>query len=1039
MSSDLHGVQEQLQALRTQYLQDLPKKIDQLRACYAAVVTDTRNASLWNDVGRVAHGLAGSGTTFGCPEVSSFARAISDICQECERRENFDLVAAQQRITVLIGQLSNACHLYIERAQKTTPVTSPVSTYATTAPHAPLIYIVDDDAIYAESIAAKLRASHYRAEVMNNTRTLRDYVDNCRPDAIIMDMVFAEGNLAGADATHYYARTLNIPVLFISMRDDFEARLAAVRAGARFYFAKPVELTKLVAFLDPLTTKQDSDRYRILVVDDDKDLAAYYAGHLEAANLQVTVTHNAMDAISWLKSSLPDLILLDVEMPEISGLELAALIRQMDEFSHVPIVFLSADTTIQTHLASMHLGADDFLHKPIEPQFLVHSLKSRSARARSMRDGRRDLQRAMRDLRFMEDAVNEHAIVAITDLEGRIEYVNDKFSEISGYSLTEVVGKTHRIVKSGVHPASVYVELWDTISSGKVWHGTLTNRAKNGSLYDVSTTIVPKLDETGVPEHYISIRTDVTAIKSLEKKLTQQAERLILALEATESGAWEWNMATGKVIRYSSELGNNGAVNDTTSWPDMIHEDDFDDAFAALISHIDGNSPAYISEHRIRNSRGNWDWVRDVGKVVERDVLGHPLRIVGTTQLINERVALQEQEKVLQERLLQAAKMESIGHLTAGIAHDFNNLLGSILGYAELGAELIARGDTSDKLAKYIERIRASGNRAKDLISQMLVFSRLRAEGEANIIPVTLIQPVIKEIVYLLRSSIPSSIEVNYRVQRDDLRVRVQPVQLHQVLMNLVINARDAIDTYGKIDICLAHGAISSVCDGCHQPFNGDYVDITVHDTGRGIAENMLPKIFAPFFTTKDVGKGSGMGLSVVHGIVHAVDGHIRVESVAGKGTTMHILLPAVDADNADAKIETVQRTDMNRNTLAGLRLMVVDDEQSMASMLQELLVINGAQVSAFYSPTEALAAFLAEPKSVDLVVTDETMPQLSGTDMAHTMMQVRPELPVILCTGFSEKVNADIAKKNGIAGFMYKPIVISTLLTLVQTLTQKP
>ncbi len=294
---------------------------------------------------------------------------------------------------------------------------------------------------------------------------------------------------------------------------------------------------RLIAKLDVITSKADNSEYQVMLVDDDEKLVTAYAHHLEAVGLRPDVFTSPLEALESLESSRPDLILLDVDMPEMTGLELAALIRHKDDYDAIPIVFLSADTSIQTRLASMHLGADDYFCKPIEPDFLARAVKVRVARARSLRDGNNDLQRALRDFECVRNAMDEHAIVAVTNATGDIVYTNRKFSEISGYSADELLRQNYQILKSGLHSDDTYSELWASITRGKVWSGTLTNRNKKGCLYDVTTTIVPKLDATGLPVQYFSFQTDITAIKNLERNLAVEAEKLSLALETNSSPA----------------------------------------------------------------------------------------------------------------------------------------------------------------------------------------------------------------------------------------------------------------------------------------------------------------------------------------------------------------------------------------------------------------------------------------------------------------------------------------------------------------------
>lgn len=413
------------------------------------------------------------------------------------------------------------------------------------------------------------------------------------------------------------------------------------------------------------------------------------------------------------------------------------------------------------------------------------------------------------------------------------------------------------------------------------------------------------------------------------------------------------------------------------------------------------------------------------------DPSGQVLRLQGTTQDITERKQAEQDAQKLRDQLIQATKMEAVGHLTAGIAHDFNNILGAILGYTELSKHVIAANNT-EAVERYLEEILKASLRAKELVSQMLTFSRLAPDSEGDKVPVTLLTPVVKEVVSLLRSSIPSTIELNYLVEDADIKAHIQPIHLHQIILNLGINARDAIGEYGKINITLLRQQYAhQVCDSCQHDFEGEFVKLTVSDTGTGIDLNIMKNIFNPFFTTKGVGKGTGMGLSVVHGLVHALGGHIQVESAPGKGTAISVLLPlALTAASDESYTTALENTG---GTLAGLHIMVVDDELSMTAMLQEFLSMHGAQITAFNSPLAALHAFELKPNGVDVVITDETMPGLSGMHLAECMLKLRPGLPVILCTGYSDHATPALAEQAGLAGFIYKPFKIDQLLQQIR------
>ena len=403
---------------------------------------------------------------------------------------------------------------------------------------------------------------------------------------------------------------------------------------------------------------------------------------------------------------------------------------------------------------------------------------------------------------------------------------------------------------------------------------------------------------------------------------------------------------------------------------------------------------------------------------------------------LRERQAAESEKEKLFQQVLQAQKMESIGHLAGGIAHDFNNMLGAMLGYAELTKKLIKTpGFSADEGDRFLSEVLTAGNRAKELVSQMLMFSRKSPSLRDGDVPVIVIQPIIKEVVNLLRSSIPSTITLNVDIVDEDVRCQLLPVQLHQLILNLCINARDAITDYGNIDIRLETEIVKKICDSCHKSVEGRFVILRVLDSGSGISPVLIPRVFEPFFTTKQVGKGSGMGLSVVHGVVHSAGGHIGLQSDDGNGTCVSVFLPVVDQVSNNIRADKTSVEENAKAVLSGIRIMVVDDEPSISSMLEVLLKTQGAAVTAFNRPDEALEIFSKNPQLIDIVISDQTMPSLSGLDMSRKMLEIQPGLPIIICSGYSDAINQDVAHKNGIADFLPKPMDFELLIKRVSEL----
>lgn len=374
----------------------------------------------------------------------------------------------------------------------------------------------------------------------------------------------------------------------------------------------------------------------------------------------------------------------------------------------------------------------------------------------------------------------------------------------------------------------------------------------------------------------------------------------------------------------------------------------------------------------------------------------------------------------LEAQFRQAQKMEAIGTLAGGIAHDFNNILGAMMGYTEL-----ARFKTEDsKIYPYLEQVLKACNRSRDLVKQILTFSRQR-EQEKKFVSIT---PIVKEALKLLRSSLPSTIEICqiYDMQHDT--VLADPTQIHQVLMNLCTNALHAMrDQEGILEVRIKEQHLSSERIRDLGLKDGSFLQLVVSDTGDGIAPDIKDKIFDPFFTTKQSGEGTGLGLSVVYGIVKDIGGSISVESEVGKGSEFKIYLPLIDADE-----KTVEMHSVSLPHGKGC-VIYVDDEEPIALLGGEMLASIGYEVAVYSNSLDALHAFRVNPGRFDLVITDMTMPNMTGVNLSKEIRKIRSDIPIILTTGFSERVNEEELRKIGIQEFLMKPVSLATLAQTIK------
>ncbi len=383
------------------------------------------------------------------------------------------------------------------------------------------------------------------------------------------------------------------------------------------------------------------------------------------------------------------------------------------------------------------------------------------------------------------------------------------------------------------------------------------------------------------------------------------------------------------------------------------------------------------------------------------------------------RIAEQEKKK-LEIQLQQAQKMEAIGSLAGGIAHDFNNILSAIIGYTELAMLNEGAEHCADELKESL----AAANRAKDLVKQILAFSR-QTDEERMPVRVALI---VKEAVKFLRATIPATIEIRARIDEKSGAVLANSVELHQIIMNLCTNAQHALgEQAGLVEVEVQGAEIGAAQKSDLMGLQiGSYVRISVRDTGSGMSPEVVERIFDPYFTTKEKGVGTGLGLAVVHGIVKKYDGVIKVESELGKGTVFHIYLPRVD-------ITAPSPAELPKPVMGGSeRVLLVDDEQMLVAVGQQALQRLGYEVVSRTSPVEALELFKAKPGHFDLVITDQTMPGMTGDALARELMNIRPGLPVIICTGYSQIIDAERAAQIGIKAFVMKPLLINELAAAV-------
>jgi signal transduction histidine kinase/CheY-like chemotaxis protein len=386
-----------------------------------------------------------------------------------------------------------------------------------------------------------------------------------------------------------------------------------------------------------------------------------------------------------------------------------------------------------------------------------------------------------------------------------------------------------------------------------------------------------------------------------------------------------------------------------------------------------------------------------------------------------------EELSKMQKELARSEKIRALGQMASGVAHDFNNILGAIMGYAEMA---LYEFTEESPARQSIDQVLKASNRAKDLVNQILAFSR---QTEQKRIPVHAHQ-IVNEVIKLLRASLPSTIEIRQNLATNAGTIMADPTQIHQILLNLFTNAQHSMmEKGGLLEVSTAPEELDASEAAAYPDLKaGSYLKLTVSDTGHGIDKKTLERIFDPYFTTKEKGVGTGMGLAVVHGIVRSHGGAITVSSEPGKGTVFNLLFPRVEKEVGDETERFVPPP------LGNERILFVDDEKTLVDLGEQMLGRLGYKVVARTSSIEALEAFRADPHKFDMVITDMTMPNMTGDELAEEIMAIRPDVPIIICTGFSESITKEKAKEMGIREFAMKPLVMSDLAKTIRKVLDK-
>jgi len=612
------------------------------------------------------------------------------------------------------------------------------------------------------------------------------------------------------------------------------------------------------------------------------------------------------------------------------------------------------------------------------------------------------------------------------DIAGNFTFFNDSMCKLIGSSPSAMSAMNNREYMDAENAKNVFQTFNRVYETGKPAKGFDWEIIKvDGTRRQVDASVSLITDEDGSRIGFRGIAHDNTGRKQAEKALIESEAKYRQLVNHAPTGIYRVDFNTGKLVSVNDVMCEYTGYTEeellTMSALDFLTEESQKCFLDRLDKLFNGKQIPKTVEYRARAKDGHEFWIFLDAKY-EYDSDG---KLKGATVVahdITDRKQAEEEKSMLEDQLQQAQKMEAIGTLAGGIAHDFNNILSVIIGYTEL---ILMNGNVDSEVKQNLKEIFNASKHARDMVKQILAFSR-QSKHERKPIQV---RHIVKEALKMLRASLPATIKIKQNIGKNTGVIEADPAQFHQVLMNLCTNAAHAMhEKDGVLEISLSN--IDWDQNAAARPPElepGPYLKLSVSDTGDGIHPETRDQIFEPYFTTKEKGEGTGLGLAVVQGIIKSHNGAVTVESAVGQGSTFHLYLPIIQGN---VKTDEAASAPL---PMGQERVLLVDDEQPLVEIGKQMLERLGYTVTARTSSVEALALFKAQPDRFDLVITDIVMPNMAGERLAEKLMDIRADIPVILCTGYSEKFTRKHASAMGVRSFLMKPLLMQDLANTVK------
>jgi PAS domain S-box-containing protein len=898
------------------------------------------------------------------------------------------------------------------------------------------VVVVNDNLIQLALLSGLMRKAGFEPHAFTGAEAALEAMSHRPPPALIITDLY----MPGVDGWRFcrllrsfeYAPLNKVPILVVSATySGEEPERIAADLGVDAFLSSPVDGRH---FIDHVWAIIHGERkkvpLRVLVVEDTKSLAAIFEKALCSEGYKVDKAYTVYTALEALNTNSYDLALIDYHLPDGSGdtlLDMCCTIRP-----NCVCIMMTGDPKTALAVDWMKRGAAAYLKKPFALDYLIE-ICARARRERALMRVQNLLEERTCELRESEERYRL-LFDGARDAMMIIEPQSCKYSACNP-AAAKMFGFTDKPEFTALSPWDISHELQPDgqLSTDKALNMVEKALEEGYSYFDWMHC---RLDGTEFPTNVLLTRVemsgnisiiatvrDITTQKQAEADLLKSERRFKDLADLLPEALFEADkqMKLTFVNRKAISLFGYNAmeVAEGRFCLDMIVPEDRERAFENIKKRMTGVDEGPIEYRALRKDGSTFPVLVSSSAIIQNN------EPVGLRELIfdvTERKREEEEKGKLQAQLNQAQKMEAIGTLAGGIAHDFNNILTSIIAFTELAA--IKAKD--EKLRHYLDNILKGCERATDLVRQILAFSRHKKQEQCAVD----VKIITKEALKLLRSSIPATIEISHKFCDKPCLVNVDPTHIHQIIMNLSTNAVHAMrEKGGVLDIDLSIMGIEST-EELMPPgiIKRDYVKLSVVDTGHGIDPSIREKIFDPFFTTKPPGEGTGLGLAVVYGIVKSYEGHIELESQPGKGTKFSIYIPLLTEKNINSTKVSISDLKVGKE-----RILLVDDEPEILVGIGELLHSLGYDVTVRTQGQDALELVRCEPENFDLVITDMTMPRMTGYDLAIEITKIRPNMPIILCTGYNSDVSEEKTRHIGICKLLKKPLRKENLAATVR------